>query len=135
VAEKVTTTDQPSPDAAPDTLLAEVRPSWWRFFWYLVFCWLIVPWLVAWWRRASVVLRVFPGRLTIERGIISKSYREFMARDIRSIDIDQSILARMVGIGDLTISTAATVDAAERVEGVPDPAAIRDLILAERKGQ
>jgi len=115
-------------------LLAEVRPSWWRFFWHLAFCWLIVPWLVAWWRRASVVLRVYPGRLTIERGIISKSYREFMTRDIRAIDIDQSFLARMVGIGDLTISTAATVDAAERVEGVPNPASIRDMILAERRG-
>jgi membrane protein YdbS with pleckstrin-like domain len=135
VAEKMVAAESSAPAEAPGALLAEVRPSWWRFFWYLVFCWLIVPWLVAWWRRASVVLRVYPGRITIERGIISKSYREFMARDIRSIDIDQTLLARMVSIGDLTISTAATVDAAERVEGVPDPAAIRDMILAERKGQ
>jgi len=124
-----------SPSVAADTLLAEVQPSWWRFFWYLVFGWLIVPLIVAWWRRASVVMRIYPGRITIERGLISKSYREFMARDIRSIDIDQGILARMVGIGDLTISTAATVDAAERIEGVPNPASLRDMILAERKGQ
>ena len=58
-----------------------------------------------------------------------------MARDIRSIEIDQSLLARMVGIGDLTISTAATVDADEEIEGIPDPKAVRDLILAQRQGQ
>ena len=116
-------------------LLAEVRPSWWNFFWHWVFFFLIVPPLVAWYRRASIVLRVFSGRITIERGVFSKCYQDYLPRDIRSIDIDQGILARMVGIGDLTISTAATVDAAERIEGVPNPASLRDRILAERKGQ
>src|SRR5882672_11386048 len=117
---------------AHDALLAEVRPSWWRYFWHLFFFWLIVPPIIAWFRRASVVLRVYPGRITLERGIFSKCYRELVARDVRSIDIDQSFLARFVGIGDLTISTAATVDAAERIEGIPHPAAVRDLILAQR---
>ena len=120
---------------AHDTLLAEVRPSWWNFFWYLCFCWLIVPLIVAWARRRSVSLRIYPGRIMLERGLISKSYREFMARDIRSIEIDQGLLARMAGIGDLTISTAATVDPDEEIQGIPDPKAIRDLILAQRQGQ
>src|ERR1039457_4466122 len=103
-------TQAPEAQIAHDKLLAEVRPSWWRFFWYLFFFWLIIPLIVAWCRRASVVLRIYPGRVTLERGILSKNCREFMARDIRSIEIDQGLLARMVGIGDLTLSTAATVD-------------------------
>jgi zinc-ribbon domain len=111
---------------APDTVLAEVRPSWWQFFWYLVFFWLIIPWIVAWSRRASVVLRIYPGRVTLERGLFSKSYREFD---------DQGILARMAGIGDITISTAATVDPDEEIEGIPNPKAVRDLILAQRPVQ
>jgi uncharacterized membrane protein YdbT with pleckstrin-like domain len=80
-------------------------------------------------------LRIYPGRITLERGLFSKSYREFDARDIRSVEIDQSIMARMVGIGDLTISTAATVDPDEEIEGIPNPKAIRDLILAQRPVQ
>ncbi len=116
-------------------LLAEVRPSWWSFFWHLFFFWLIVPPIIAWVRRASIVLRVYPGRILLERGLFSKCYREFMARDIRSIDIDQGLLARIVGIGNLTISTAATVDAAEQIKGIPDPKVVRDLILAQRGGQ
>ncbi len=117
-----------------DKLLAEVRPSWWRFFWYLVFAWLIVPWIIAWSRRASVVLRIYPGRIVLERGLLSKSYRELIIRDIRSVEIDQSLLARMVGIGDLTISSAARVDADEEIEGIPNPKAVRDLILGQRQG-
>jgi uncharacterized membrane protein YdbT with pleckstrin-like domain len=81
------------------------------------------------------VLRIYPGRITLERGLLSKSYRELIVRDIRSIEIDQGILARIVGIGDLTISTAATVDPDEEIEGIPNPKAVRDLIVAQRQGQ
>lgn len=126
---------QPQPSIAHNELLAEVRPSWWRFFWYLFFFWLIIPPIVAWVRRNSVLLRVYPGRLTLERGLISKSYRELMARDIRSIEIDQGLIARMFDIGDLTISTAATVDADEEIAGIPNPKAVRDLIVAQRACQ
>lgn len=128
------TAAQPAPTSS-DEILAEVRPSWWHYFWHLVFFFLIVPLIIAWWRRASVVLKIYPGRLLLERGIFSKCYREFLARDIRSIDIDQSFLARLGGIGNLTISTAATVDASEQIEGIPNPHSIRDLILAQREGR
>jgi uncharacterized membrane protein YdbT with pleckstrin-like domain len=78
------------------------------------------------------VLRVYPQRVTIERGILSKCYQDINPRDIRSIDVDQSFLQRLVGVGNLTLSTAATVDAAEEVNSIPDPRGVRDLILAQR---
>jgi PH (Pleckstrin Homology) domain-containing protein/zinc ribbon protein len=112
--------------------LAEVRPSWWGYFWYLFFFWLIVPPIIAYFRRASTVLRIFPERITLERGIISKCYRDYNPRDIRSIDVDQSFFQRMVGIGDLTMSTAATVEASEEMTSISDPKGVRDLILAQR---
>ena len=90
--------------------MAEVRPSWWGYFWHLFFFWLIVPPIVAYFRRASTVLRIFPDRITLARGLFSKCYQDYNPRDIRSIDIDQSFLQRIVGIGDLTISTAATAE-------------------------
>lgn len=124
---------QPAAVAAASEPLLEVRPSWWRYFWHLVFAWLIVPFIIAWFHRRGVLLRVYADRITLERGLFTKCYREFFIRDIRAIDIDQGLLARMVGIGDLTISTAATVDAAERIEGVPDPMKVKDLIIAHRQ--
>ena len=136
VAEKVGA-NLPSPTATgtggePGELLAEVRASCWGYFWYWFFFWLIIPPLIAWYRRASMVIRVYPGRITIERGIFSKCYQEYSPRDIRSIDVDQSFFNRLVGIGDITISTAATVDAAEVIHSSPNPKGLRDLIIAQR---
>jgi uncharacterized membrane protein YdbT with pleckstrin-like domain len=116
-------------------VLAEIRPSWWGYFWYVFFFWLIIPPIIAYFRRASTVLRIYPHRVTLERGLMSKSYQDINPKDIRSIDIDQSVFQRLVGIGTLTLSTAATVDAAEELRSIPDPKAVRDLILAQRGTQ
>jgi membrane protein YdbS with pleckstrin-like domain len=123
---------QPSAAPTSNELLAEVRSSWWNYFWHLFFFFLIVPPFVAWYRRASVVLRIFPNRITLERGVFSKCYQDYLPRDIRSIDVDQSFMGRIVDIGDITISTAATVEGAEKIEGIPDPKGIRELILTQR---
>ena len=131
VAAKLAAT-QPVAAAPRDELLREIRPSWWHYFWYLFFFWLIVPLIIALCRRAATILRVYANRITLERGLFSKCYQDFIPRDIRSIDVDQSFLQRVVGIGDITISTAATVEAAEKVEGIPDPKGVRELILAQR---
>ena len=117
----------PSPE-----LLAEVRSSWWGYFWHLFFFWLIVPPIIAYCRRNSTVLRIFPDRITLSRGLLSKCYRDYNPRDIRSIDIDQSFFQRMVGIGDLSISTAATAEGEEEIHSIPNPQRVRDLILAQR---
>ena len=135
VADKLTlkpTTGEESATAKSAELLAEVRPSWWGYFWHLFFFWLIVPPIIAYFSRASTVLRIFPNRITLARGLLSKCYRDYNPRDIRSIDIDQGFLQRMVGVGDLTISTAASAEGAEKIKSIPDPMGLRDLILAQR---
>ena len=135
VAEELTQppgTGTASPGAETQAPLAEVRPSWWGYFWHVFFFWLIVPPIIAYFRRASTVLRIFPDRITLTRGLLSKCYRDYNPRDIRSIDIDQSFLDRIVGVGNLTISTAATAEGAEQINSIPDPKGVRDLILAQR---
>jgi hypothetical protein len=131
VAEKLST-----PGAGvSDELLAEVRPSWWSYFWLLLFCWLIIPFFIAWAQRSSMVMRVYRGRIALRRGIFSRSEREIFMSDIRSVDVEQGVLGRMVNIGDITLSTAATVDAAETLNGIPNPGGIRDLIIAQRQAE
>jgi len=119
--------------ASTTTPLLEARPSWWSFFWHLVFAWLIVPLLVALWKRHALVLRVYPNRVTIERGVLSKEYRELFIADIRAIDVNQGMFSRLFDLGTLTLSTAATVDAAESLPGLRHPLRIKDLILAQRR--
>ena len=71
--------------------------------------------------------------VTIERGVLSKEYRELFIADIRAIDVDQGMFSRLFDMGTLTLSTAATVDAAESLPGLRHPLRIKDLILAQRR--
>ena len=80
------------------------------------------------------MLRIYNHRVTLERGLFSKCYMDLNPRDIRSIDVDQSFWQRVVGIGDITLSTAATVEASEQLKSIPDPQGVRDLIIAQRGG-
>ncbi len=121
--------------AAVDTqsVLLEVRPSWWNFGWHLLFCWLLVPLLIALYRRHCFVMRIYSDRVSVEEGFWSKESSEFFIKDIRSIDVRQGVWGRLVGIGDVTISTAATVDAAEEARGVAQPKRIKELLIAQRQ--
>ena len=115
------------------SVILEVRPSWWNFGWHLLFCWLLVPLLIALYRRYSFVMRIYSDRVSVEEGFWSKESSEFFIKDIRAIDVRQGIWGRLVNIGDVTISTAATVDAAEEARGVPQPNRIKDLLIAQRQ--
>jgi uncharacterized membrane protein YdbT with pleckstrin-like domain len=115
------------------SVLLEVRPSWWNFAWHLVFFWLLVPLLIALYRRHSFVMRIYSDRVSVEEGFWSKESSEFFIKDIRSIDVRQGMWGRLVGIGDVTISTAATVDAAEEARGVPQPKRIKELLILQRQ--
>jgi uncharacterized membrane protein YdbT with pleckstrin-like domain len=115
------------------SVLLEVRPSWWTFGWHLMFFWLLVPLLVALYRRHSFVMRIYTDRVSVEEGFFAKETSEFFIKDIRSVDVRQGVWGRLVGIGDVTISTAATVDAAEEARGVPQPNQIKDLLIAQRQ--
>ena len=127
--------DQARAVDAVDTqaVLLEVRPSWWNFGWHLLFCWLLVPLCVALYRRHSFVMRIYSDRVSVEEGFWSKETSEFFIKDIRSIDVRQGVWGRLVGIGDVTISTAATVDAAEEARGVAQPKQIKELLIAQRQ--
>ena len=78
-------------------------------------------------------MRIYSDRVSVAEGFWSKETSEFFIKDIRSIDVRQGIWGRMAGIGDVTISTAATVDAAEVALGVPNPKHIKELLISRRQ--
>ena len=114
-------------------VLMEVRPSWWNFGWHLLFCWLLIPWLIALYRRHSFVMRIYADRVSIEEGFWAKETSEFFIKDIRSVDVRRGVWGRLVGIGDVTVSTAASVDGAEEAFGVAQPNRIKELLISRRQ--
>lgn len=115
-----------------DVILLEVRPSWWRFFWHFFFFWLLIPLIVALWRRLSFVLRINSDRVYIEKGLLSKETKEIYILDIRTIDTKQSLLQRVVGIGDIKIATAGTGSYEAIGLGLPRPNKIKAIINRQR---
>jgi len=115
-----------------DRLLLEARPSWWAFFWHFVFGWLIIPLIVALVKRASLVLRVYPNRVVLETGLLSKNTAELFCSDIRLVNVRQGLLGRIVGIGHVAFTS--TGDMPEQVAfGIPNPQKVKDLVMARKK--
>lgn len=89
----------------------------------------------------SAVYRIYNVRYSIDpRGIESRvgilSLNQTTTRvrfeDIRGVEIDQTILERMLNIGSVQISTAATYTVEIIMDGVAAPAEIQDMINSER---
>ena len=143
---------------ADDPILRDVRPSWWNFFWYLLVFVLIVPLLVAlvmyaktsfyWyislvipsiafliaaWKHASLRLYVYPDRIALQTGILSKQRKTVACVDVRVIDTRQTLFQRIVGIGDLLIGSAGTGDYEVVALGIPKPTEIKDLIVQQKQ--
>lgn len=114
-------------------VLLEVRRSWWNFTWHFIFFWLVIPLFVAFYRHHSFLMRIHPDRISIEEGFWSKEVTELFISDIRSIDVKQGFWGRIFDVGQITVSTAATVDPAEIARGVPHPQKIKDLLIARRQ--
>ena len=117
----------------PEEPLLVVRPSGWNFFWHWVFCWLIVPLIIALWRRASVELRIYEDRVVLETGVLSKDMKTVYISDIRATEVRESFGNRMVGIGDLTISSAGEASSVLFVKGIPHPRDVEDMIQQLRR--
>lgn len=115
------------------TVLLEVRPSWWNYGWHLLFSWLLIPLVVALYRRHSFVMRIYSDRVSVEEGFWSTETSEFFIKDIRSIDVLQGFWGRLVGIGSVLISTAATVESSEEAHGVRQPEQIKELLISRRQ--
>lgn len=114
-------------------LIAFVPHSWWEFGWLLLFVWLVVLLLNALYRRHSFVMRIYSDPVSVVEGFWSKESTKVFIEDIRSIDVKQGIWGRLVNIGNVTIFTAAAVDAAEEAPGVPRPNKIKDLPISQRQ--
>jgi len=117
-----------------DKALLKAQPSWWNFFWYLFFGWLIIPLFIAVWKRAGLILHVYPDRVVLERGILSKHITQVLISDIRSLDTRYGVVQRIFRVGDVWIGTAGMSGYEIVARGMPNPKGIANLILMQRRG-
>ena len=78
-------------------------------------------------------MQVTEEKVILEKGILSKQKKEVFISDVRTIDVEKSLLQRMLGIGDLKIATAGTGGYEDVAYGMPNPEEIKDLISSKRR--
>lgn len=77
--------------------------------------------LVEW---SGAKYQIFDDVVVAYFGIISRRSTQVRVADIRGMSIRQSIVGRLLGVGDVIIGTAATGDAEIVMRGVRDPSGI-----------
>jgi membrane protein YdbS with pleckstrin-like domain len=139
-------------------MLVRIRPSWWHFFREIVlvaifatsglyalsahkidsraglglFAAAILTMIVAVLRRRYTNWSLTSDRLIERLGLLTSHRREMELADVRSIEIARSLFQRLAGIGDVTIASAASADFMIKLQAVPDPDRVAEMLRQAR---
>ena len=119
-----------------DTVIYEAHPAMFRAHpsWFILSVLLIAAFgigiviLVYWYiLTRATALTVTDSDILYERGILSKDRTSVSLRHVRSVNVMQSFVNRIFGVGTIQISTAG--DEPEfTIADMPDPHVIREAI-------
>lgn len=88
--------------------------------------------LVWWLRVVSTTLTVTSKRLILRRGILAKATTEVRHEDVRNLQVDQSFLQRLLGVGDLYVSSAGQDGIEINAFGIPRPDEVTAIIRSQQ---
>ena len=98
-------------------------------------------WFLPFFTLMTTMVRIYNVRYAVDGwgchckvGILSLKLRSTSVRyeDIRSIETDQTLMERIVGVGSVLISTASTAGVEVLFEGVAAPDEVQDMLQRER---
>jgi len=88
----------------------------------------IVTWIPAAVRRASTELVVTDRRIILKRGVFSRHTIEMNRTKVESVDVDQTIVGRIMGYG--TVIVRGTGGGLEPIRNIAHPLTFRSQITA-----
>ena len=87
----------------------------------------IIMFLVWYLRIKSTKVTVTKYNILIEKGLLSKHRREVAIEKVRTVDVKQGFIDRILGVGHLEVYTAGDQYEFE-VKGLPNPNKIREIV-------
>ncbi|QDV35268.1 PH domain-containing protein [Tautonia plasticadhaerens] len=85
--------------------------------------------LAYWWFKSLyVTLTVTNRRSILRKGLFSKATSEVNHDDVRNIQVEQSVVQRLLNIGDLLISSAGQDIVEIRARAIHDPEAVATIV-------
>ncbi len=129
------------PDMSEEQTLYSASPAMFRnhpiaYILTLVLCLVGVgiPILIVWYVRSRATeLIVTNLRTSLHRGWLSRSITEVWHSDVRNVQLDQTLLQRLLGTGRIAVSSAGQAGIEIDVNGLPDPYEIKTLIDRHRQ--
>jgi uncharacterized membrane protein YdbT with pleckstrin-like domain len=89
--------------------------------------------LFFWWLDSRAKTLIVTERRTILRkGIFSKSLNDIQNEDVRNIQVTQTFFQRLMGVGNVSISSAGQATVEIYARGMPDPDSVRQFINQSR---
>ncbi|HEY6418936.1 MAG TPA: PH domain-containing protein [Candidatus Binataceae bacterium] len=148
----------PKPAAVREYSLALIRPSWIHSAQGFLVGALVIAFgaYVVWknhdlWRAGfilmgagvfilAIAVRVYRSvswsltsdRLVEKRGVLSSHRREMELSDIRSIEVDRRFMQRLMGLGNVIVSSAANRDAVIHLSDIAKPDAVAETVRLAR---
>jgi hypothetical protein len=84
---------------------------------------------VFWWIRSWLItVTVTSKRTTYREGVISRAMTEVQHDDVRNLQIEQNLLDRILGIGNIAISSSGEDGMEIHAIGIPGPDRIAEVI-------
>ena len=88
--------------------------------------------LQVWFKTHFIRYRITNCRIVVTKGLIAKDQNEIWIKDMRGATLYQNAWQRIIGLGDISIGTAATAEAEIRMVGIPRPQAVVNKINSLR---
>lgn len=82
--------------------LPETYPKWLPALWLVLFIWPIKRHI----QRQAIKMTISGDKLRYETGLASKSTRIIQLPKVQDVRVTQSMMQRMLGVGDISIETA-----------------------------
>jgi len=148
----------PRPEAVREYALSRILPSWWHFAREIVIGLAIfgggvylfvaragsprgglvlialavtVFAMIALARR-QISWSLTSDRLIERRGLLASRRREMELADVRSIEVDRSVMQRLLGLGNVMVASAASAEFLIRLTDIPDPEQVAEILRRAR---
>lgn len=130
---------RPSPRApeGPETIIWQGQPSYLSYITFFILGAVLAPlvgigiviiiWAIL--DRNHRFYKVTNRRVSVQSGIIGRATSEVEIRDIRNVKMLQQVIDRLLGFGNVGISSAGTGEVEVIFAGVANPAGVRDLVV------
>jgi|GEM_PF-1453908 len=107
------------------------HPSAMNYFWSIILGIILLPVVIGPFILLYILIDIkctsyelTTHRIIIRKGWIAKEQNEIWIKDMRAVNLVQSIWQRIFGIGDIAIGTAASAGTEINIAGIADPAAV-----------